>query len=138
MRLSLALAVVALVATVGCSQIAMQPAVGTIDACSAEAALCRPIAEAAAHAIPGPPVVLDRFVIEDAGCDLTIDDQPLPPEAADATACYLVTAGGEARGERVKPHVYKGGKPISIQSVVWLSADGSLHARTTVTDTFAQ
>jgi hypothetical protein len=138
MRLTCVAAVIALAASSGgCTWIQTQPAVGTIDSCTAEATLCRPIAEAAAHAIPGPAFVLDSFTIEDAACDITINDELPPPETASATACYVVDASGVVGGERVRPRVYKGGKPISIESVVWVNADGSLKARTRVTDNFA-
>jgi hypothetical protein len=109
------------------------PWVGTISECGQglDAVACRTIAQAAFAAFQGPALAADDVQVEVwASCDLDAV-RAFAEAAADGTTCYSVGAlGAVSGGQRIAEGVYKGGTPVSVESVVWLDAEGKMHAVT--------
>ena len=112
------------------------PTVGTISGCpqGLDAVACRTIAQAAFAAFQGPALAADEVFVEVwASCDLD-GVRAIAEAAADGTTCYSVEAlQAVSGGQRIAEGVYKGGTIVSVESVVWLDPEGTMHAVTRAT-----
>jgi hypothetical protein len=124
----------------GCAA-GITPTVGTIATCGPglDAAACRNIAQVAFGAYDGPALAADEISVTPwASCDLADVTSRSADAAANGTTCYSVSAlAGTSGGRRVEEGAYQGGQPVNIDGLVWLDADGTLHAVTT-TEPFGQ
>jgi hypothetical protein len=135
------LALAAALATVtGCAAPTAGPSVGSLAECSGpvldgpgiEAGLCREVAEMAFRSYPGPQLLADNVSVQETACDVIADRSA--EAAASGQTCYLVAGNGVAGGRRIRDGVFEGGKVLTVESVVWRSAGGALHASATATD----
>jgi hypothetical protein len=112
------------------------PTVGRIASCDGpglDPVKCRRIAEFAFAAYPGPALASDDVEVDVwASCDL--DGVSMIAEAATSgTTCYGVMADAVSGGQRIPDGGYKGGTMVLVESVVWLDAEGQMHAVTRAT-----
>ena len=113
------------------------PIVGTISSCDGpglDAATCRRIAEVAFAAYPGPALAADNVEV-DVWASCALDGVRMIAEAATSGAtCYGVGAlGAISGGQRIAEGTYQGGTLVDVESVVWLDAEGKMHAVTRAT-----
>jgi len=109
------------------------PTVGTISECAPglDPVACRTIAQTAFAAYEGPALVGDRVQV-DVWASCNLDGVRAFAEAAvGATTCYHVTVlVANSGGQRIADEAYRGGTLVSVESVVWVDAEGRMHAVT--------
>lgn len=112
------------------------PIVGTISLCEGglDPVTCRSIAEFSFAAYPGPALAADNVEVG-VWASCALDDVRMIAEAATSgTTCYGVGAlGAISGGQRTAEGAYQGGTLVDVESVVWLDAEGKMHAVTLAT-----